>query len=209
MQGDTNTLLLSLLPVICALTLLALRAVFRGTLFSRTGASNGPAVLLGPKSSGKTSLLFALSGWAEPPASCTSMDSSEIRLQGNAQRKLIDLPGHPRLRESRKAPLSRASAIVVVVDSAALARGAHEAADLLEEAMHESSAPILVAASKSDSLSALSERHARKRIEKEIAERRDEHSFSLDTCGRQVGFTSVSAFQHDTLAPIHNFLCAK
>ena len=204
MKGAGATSLLAPPLLLLLFVALALRCRKRAVPSSR------PIVLSGSRGAGKTALLFALAGWSAPPDSCTSMEVNDIELP-NSRQRVLDLPGHPRLRGDRKQPLSRARAVVVVVDSASLARGAREAADSIEEALQEtqSDVSILVAASKSDSLSALSVRHVRKRVEKEMAEQRDNRSFSLDSCGRSITFLSVSVMQLSSLLPVAEFMGVK
>jgi len=194
--GAKATLLLAMLVA------LALHFISRRII----GRSKRPACLTGPSGAGKTALLSVLagSGFKE---TVTSQEANEAVLGG---KRVVDLPGHPRLREERIGELRRCGKAAIIVDAAGLARGARQAAEALDECLSvmPKRAPILVVANKSDSLSALSAKHARKRLEREVSQLRDNQSFSLDSCGRPISFCSASAAD-GTVAPILDFLSGR
>ncbi|WVF72454.1 hypothetical protein IAT40_007269 [Kwoniella sp. CBS 6097] len=105
-----------------------------------TARRNGPAtvLLVGPSDSGKTSLFAKLVHGIYPQThtsvvpSITSFLLSSPYDDGTTKNlRLIDLPGHPRLRDQLKKHVKEASAVVFVVDVQAVVRNAASVAEEL------------------------------------------------------------------------------
>ncbi|WVQ98487.1 hypothetical protein IAU59_005613 [Kwoniella sp. CBS 9459] len=101
---------------------------------------NGPAtvLLVGPSDSGKTSLFAKLVHGIYPqthtsvvPSITTFLLSSPYEDGTSKNLRLIDLPGHPRLRDQLKKHVKEASAVVFVVDVQAVVRNAASVAEEL------------------------------------------------------------------------------
>ncbi|KAK1924738.1 signal recognition particle receptor beta subunit-domain-containing protein [Papiliotrema laurentii] len=113
-------------------------AAWRPSGKARGGRRSGtPTVLLvGPSDAGKTALFAQLSQNVYPPTH-TSVQSSTATVplaspdepSVTKPVKLVDLPGHPRLRDEIHASLPDASAVVFVVDIAAVVRNAAAVAE--------------------------------------------------------------------------------
>ncbi|KAI9638565.1 signal recognition particle receptor beta subunit-domain-containing protein [Dioszegia hungarica] len=101
------------------------------------GRSGTPTVLLvGPADSGKTALFAKLAHGSRtethtsitPSSTTFSLDSED---PARTAIRLVDIPGHPRLRDEVKRNLKTASAVVFVVDIQALLRNAGAIAEEL------------------------------------------------------------------------------
>eukprot|EP00040_Diaphanoeca_grandis_P039378 m.258905 g.258905 ORF g.258905 m.258905 type:complete len:245 (+) comp37246_c0_seq1:99-833(+) len=117
MDGST------IVGVIVAL-LIVLASVFFA-FFRGSSEKRDKVVILGPSGSGKTTIWCQLVYGKRPPFDTTvSMKSSEgeaqeFKTDGQAAFKLVDLPGHPRVRDGALAPLTKkAKGLVFVLDSA-------------------------------------------------------------------------------------------
>ncbi|EIW69523.1 hypothetical protein M231_03243 [Tremella mesenterica] len=104
---------------------------FRST--SRKPQLNPSTILLvGPSDSGKTSL-FSQLAYGTYPNTHTSIKSSTttFTLQTGKKIRLVDLPGHPRLRDGVTKNLREADGVVFVVDIVGLVRNAGMVAEQL------------------------------------------------------------------------------
>eukprot|EP00983_Pelagomonas_calceolata_P094524 1157899-Pelagomonas_calceolata.AAC.3 len=118
-QIPPEILLSSIILVAVFFLLLVLRAL------SRPSKSTLPPVLLvGPCGAGKTALFFALRDASLHNGTVASMQENEgmVQLQGEkgskkGQARLLDVPGHERLRHKLEQHLSDACAVVFVVDA--------------------------------------------------------------------------------------------
>ncbi|WWC69623.1 uncharacterized protein I206_103566 [Kwoniella pini CBS 10737] len=114
----------------------------------KTSRRSGPTtvLLVGPSDGGKTSIFANLVHNSYPqthtsiqPSITTFPSSSPFNDGQTKQVRLIDIPGHPRLRDELKKYIKDASAVVFVVDIQALVRNAAAIAEELP--------PILIALS--------------------------------------------------------------
>ncbi|EFJ49222.1 hypothetical protein VOLCADRAFT_80798 [Volvox carteri f. nagariensis] len=149
-------------------------------LFS--GRKRGSAVLLvGPCNGGKTTLFYCLKDGATHGATVASMQENEgwCQVRNDKDRivgsvRVLDLPGHPRLRSKLEQFLKDASAVVLVIDSADITPNKTEAAeDLFEVLTHPAVArrrlPVLLACNKADlETQAHSVDFCRRTIEKQL-----------------------------------------
>ncbi|KIJ41285.1 hypothetical protein M422DRAFT_172657, partial [Sphaerobolus stellatus SS14] len=160
----------------------------------RKGKSSlkGSAILLtGPSDAGKTAIHSALV-YGKPMASHTSLQSnvSVVTLPSSGKHhrtaKLIDIPGHPRIRDQFKDHLSDAKAVIFVVDASAVARNGASIAEYLHHIFHaittlppsQTVPPIVILAHKFDLVSssaqgsALAVSRVRNTLERELEKRR-------------------------------------
>ncbi|KZV82293.1 P-loop containing nucleoside triphosphate hydrolase protein [Exidia glandulosa HHB12029] len=152
--GAGNTMLLMGGSLVVAV-LLALIAIL---LARRSSKRKGTDVLLvGPSDAGKTALFASLvHGRAVP--SHTSMQPNIGVLSGPEKTRLVDVPGHPRLRVQDLADhLPAAKGVLFVVDASTIARNGTAVAEHLHEVMHALSSlpnstppPVAILASKCD-----------------------------------------------------------
>jgi len=123
-------------------------------MFRRTSRKHGNAILLvGPSDAGKTAIFAALAH-GRSVRTHTSMQVNSAPL--GAQR-LIDVPGHPRLRGQFAQLLPDARAVVFVVDAGTVARTAPGVAEHLHTVLGALAAlqkppPLLVLAAKADTI---------------------------------------------------------
>jgi signal recognition particle receptor subunit beta len=148
---------LALAVVAATLLLLVLLRLLAG------GKRHSTVVLVGPCNAGKTTLFYQLKDAApaqlgtvasmqENEGLCTVRNDKD-RVLGTV--RLLDLPGHPRLRSKMESHLRSASAVVLVLDSADITPQRTEAAeDLFEVLTHPTVArrrvPVLIACNKAD-----------------------------------------------------------
>ncbi|KDQ17919.1 hypothetical protein BOTBODRAFT_29229 [Botryobasidium botryosum FD-172 SS1] len=107
---------------------------------NRTIARRGSAILLvGPSDAGKTAILTSLSyAGALPTHTSIQPTITSIRLSPDAPApiKLIDVPGHPRIRDQFTEYLPDAKAVVFVVDTSTIARNGAAVAEHLHLILH-------------------------------------------------------------------------
>mgnify|MGYP001970501669 CR=1 FL=1 len=188
--------------LLALLVTIAVNALFGRFLFGKTAGEtaaasaatskpgSGDAVLLaGACGAGKTSLLMALRGSASTLGTVTSMDVNDASVtvedargkktkSGSAatttkRARVVDLPGHPRLRAKIDAHASRARGVVFVLDAVDFAANRGEVAErlhalLADPAIRKRRVPFLVACNKSEKIAAHPVDFVRKRLEKEI-----------------------------------------
>ncbi|KXZ48414.1 hypothetical protein GPECTOR_28g821 [Gonium pectorale] len=147
-----------------------------------TGRKRGTAVLLvGPCNAGKTTLFYRLKDGTTALGTVASMQENDGYAQVRndkgrvaGQLRILDLPGHPRLRSKMEQYLKDASAVVLVIDSADITPNKTEAAeDLFEVLTHPAIArrrvPVLLACNKADlETQAHSVDFCRRTIEKQL-----------------------------------------
>ncbi|GLC43626.1 hypothetical protein PLESTB_000401800 [Pleodorina starrii] len=146
------------------------------------GKKRGSAVLLvGPCNGGKTTLFYQLKDGSTRLGTVASMQENEGLCQVRNEKdrvlgsvRVLDLPGHPRLRSKLEQYLKDASAVVLVIDSADITPNKTEAAeDLFEVLTHPVVArrrlPVLLACNKADlETQAHSVDFCRRTIEKQL-----------------------------------------
>ncbi|PNW70404.1 hypothetical protein CHLRE_17g718350v5 [Chlamydomonas reinhardtii] len=166
---------IALLVVAATLVLLVILKLF-------SGGKRGSAVLLvGPCNGGKTTLFYRLKDGSTELGTVASMQENEgiVQVRNDKDRvvgsvRVMDLPGHPRLRSKLEQYLKDASAVVLVLDSVDLTPNKTEAAeDLFEVLTHTTVArrrtPVLLACNKADlETQAHSVDFCRRTIEKQL-----------------------------------------
>tara|TARA_B100000405_G_scaffold286930_1_gene234612 strand:+ start:2082 stop:2933 length:852 start_codon:yes stop_codon:yes gene_type:complete len=194
---------------------------------SNTGSSSGDCVLItGACGGGKTAMFQTLrSGEVFLDRTVTSMDVNEARIEvrseklGKSKRaRLVDLPGHPRLRAKLDRYANGAKAIVFVVDAVDFTSQRRAVAEHLFEilshpAVQKRRCPIMIACNKSEKITAHPADFVRKRLEKEIEALRTTRGTLEDTVGESgagaVGLDGAEfAFEHQRSNKVDAAGCA-
>lgn len=168
-------ILIAVLVVLVTIVLFALSRAFSG------GKKGSTVVLVGPCNSGKTTLFYQLKDGSCHNGTVASMQENEgaadiknDKGKVAASVKLLDIPGHERLRHKLDQGLKEASAILFVVDAVDITPHKVEAAEELFEVLtHPSIAkrkvPVLLACNKMDlEAEAHSVEFIRRTIEKQL-----------------------------------------
>ncbi|KAF9227499.1 hypothetical protein BS17DRAFT_773882 [Gyrodon lividus] len=105
----------------------------------RKSKSRGNALLLlGPPDSGKTAIMSNLAyNQTLPSHTSLQTNSTQVVLSPNKTLRVIDVPGHPRIRDQFREHLGDAKAIAFVVDSSTISRNASVVAEHLHHVLHE------------------------------------------------------------------------
>ena len=195
---------------------------------SNTGSSSGDCVLLtGACGGGKTAMFQTLrSGEVFLDRTVTSMDVNEARIEvrseklGKSKRaRLVDLPGHPRLRAKLDRYANGAKAIIFVVDAVDFTSQRRAVAEHLFEILshpvvQKRRCPIMIACNKSEKITAHPADFVRKRLEKEIEALRTTRGTLEDTGGGESVTGSVGldgaefAFEHQRSNKVEAAGCA-
>eukprot|EP00892_Ulva_mutabilis_P009780 jgi/Ulvmu1/7174/UM034_0083.1 len=146
---------LFILVAAVALLLLVITAVVKLLLHSLRPKT---LVLYGPMEAGKTTLLHSLQGIAPPQGTVSSMKANEavVTLPGtNKVVKVVDVPGHPRLRSLYDLHASSASFIVFILDSASFVADKQLVAEQLHQVLQQQASTrrgcrVIVACNKAD-----------------------------------------------------------
>jgi signal recognition particle receptor subunit beta len=151
----------------------------------RRGSNTSLSLLLvGPCEGGKTCFAHRLA-YNEFPTTCTSMRLTEtefvldhdlkekLKAEGGKKVNIVDIPGHPRVREEWKEYIESASHVLFVVDATTLKKQVHEVCSFLLDIMtfplyQKRPIPISVVLNKSDIFTSLPKEGARKLMEAEI-----------------------------------------
>ena len=151
---------------------LLLLVVFSGGKGSKKGRT---IVVAGPSNAGKTTLFFQLKDGSLHNGVVASMDENvTICSVGTKAVRLLDIPGHPSMRDRLDASLSEASGVVFLVDAVEVTPHRAEAAELLYDILvspvvQKQRLPVLVACNKMDlELDAHSVDFIRRTLEKQI-----------------------------------------
>jgi len=123
-------LLLSFALVVGLLTVIA---------FSRRKSrSRGNALLLaGPQDSGKTAILSTLSyNQTLPSHTSLQVNTSLVPLSPVRSLPVVDIPGHPRIRDQFQEHLTTARAVAFVVDASTISRNGSIVAEHLHHILH-------------------------------------------------------------------------
>ncbi|CAE6481809.1 unnamed protein product [Rhizoctonia solani] len=125
----------------------------------RPSSKRTSVLILGPTDAGKTALYSALAfGQALPTHSSIQSNSALYTTSHGRTLRLVDIPGHPRLRDQFTDHLEDTAAVVFVVDSASVARNGTAVAEHLHSVLRALSSlpasqqvpPLLIHAHKSD-----------------------------------------------------------
>ncbi|OVA16969.1 Signal recognition particle receptor [Macleaya cordata] len=149
-------------------------------LFKRTKSDT--IVLAGLSGSGKTVLFYQLRDGSSHQGTVTSMDPNEgnFVLHSESTKKgkikpvrVVDVPGHSRLRPKLDEYLPQAAGLVFVVDALDFLPNCRTAAEYLYEILTKASIvkkkiPVLILCNKTDKVTAHSKEFIRKQLEKEI-----------------------------------------
>ncbi|KAI0062318.1 P-loop containing nucleoside triphosphate hydrolase protein [Artomyces pyxidatus] len=133
-----------------------------GFWFRRNSSVRGNAIVfVGPPDAGKTALLSTLA-YKQTLPSHTSLqtNTSVLSLSNKKSVFLVDIPGHPRIRDQFLDHLPDAKAVVFVVDASTVSRNGAAVAEHLHKVLHalttippsQSTPTLLVLAHKSDLL---------------------------------------------------------
>lgn len=126
------------------------------------GSKSNVVLLVGPCNAGKTTLFYALRDGTTHLGTVASMQENEdwCQIKNVAGKvvgsvRLVDIPGHPRLRFKSEQYLTDAAAVVLLVDAADITPHKTEAAEELFEVLTHAAVvrrrtPILVACNKMD-----------------------------------------------------------
>mmetsp|Transcript_27374 Transcript_27374/g.52120 ORF Transcript_27374/g.52120 Transcript_27374/m.52120 type:complete len:242 (+) Transcript_27374:61-786(+) len=196
-------------------------------------------VVIGPCGGGKTSLFLQLYKGDLGQGTVTSMEANQATFNLTGVKKavkMVDVPGHRRVRSVLDKHIVSARAIIFMVDAVDFSTTGYvrSAADMLYDALSKRSlqrsrVPVLVACNKMDYSSAHSVDFVRKRLEKEIEQLRNTrtamsdtgkggaseegplgkpgHTFSFANSVNPVTFCGISVTQNE-LGPLFDFIKA-
>lgn len=125
-EQSTEALVAGLVVLAVALLLLVWAAAPRRSRLGGGGRGSKPVVLAGPCGGGKTCLFFQLRDGSTHSGTVASMQENEglVRVAaaargGGGQRsvRVLDVPGHERLRQRLEQHLADAAAVVFVIDA--------------------------------------------------------------------------------------------
>ncbi|KAI6045698.1 signal recognition particle receptor beta subunit-domain-containing protein [Pisolithus marmoratus] len=149
---DNNTSVVSATPEITpfiaslsarSLTFLSIAAAvvffFALTLWTKTKYnSRGNSVLLvGPPDGGKTAILSSFAyNQALPSHTSLQSNSAHVVLSPSKTLRVVDVPGHPRIRDQFREHLRGAKAVIFVVDASTVSRNAPAVAEHLHHIFH-------------------------------------------------------------------------
>ncbi|KAJ6797799.1 signal recognition particle receptor subunit beta-like [Iris pallida] len=139
-------------------------------------------ILAGLSSSGKTTLFYQLRDGSSHQGTVTSMEpnidtfvlSSEAHKKGKVKPvRVVDVPGHSRLRPQLEGFLPQAAGLVFVVDALDFLPNCRATAEYLYDILTAASVvkkkiPIVIVCNKTDKVTAHSKEFIRKQLEKEI-----------------------------------------
>jgi len=125
------------LSISFALAALALLVV---TLFARrkSKARGNLVLFVGPSDAGKTAILSALAFRQSLPTHASlQTNASLVTFPGTKKTlRVVDVPGHPRIRHQYREHFSEANAVVFVVDSSTVSRNGAAVAEHLHQILH-------------------------------------------------------------------------
>ncbi|XP_045819198.1 signal recognition particle receptor subunit beta-like [Trifolium pratense] len=173
-------------------------------------------VLTGLSGSGKTVLFYQLRDGSTHQGTVTSMEPNEdtFILNGEKTKKgkikpvrIVDVPGHSRLRPKLDEYLPQATGVVFVVDALDFLPNCRAASEYLYDLLTKGSVvrkkiPLLILCNKTDKVTAHTKEFIRRQLEKEIDKLRSSRSavseadvtneFSLGVSGEPFSFTQCS-----------------
>ncbi|KAI0054016.1 P-loop containing nucleoside triphosphate hydrolase protein [Auriscalpium vulgare] len=124
--------------LIAASLFVALLAIAISLWLRRKSQSRGNTILfVGPPDAGKTAVLSTLV-YRQTLPSHTSLqtNTSVLTLLNNKTVTLVDVPGHPRIRDQLLDHLSDAKAVIFVVDASTVSRNGAAVAEHLHKVLH-------------------------------------------------------------------------
>jgi len=131
--GSLSTASIALLSLAIALFLSVVVSYTRGKSKSRGNA----LLLVGLPDSGKTAILSNLAyNQTLPSHASLQTNSVQMALSPTQTLRVIDVPGHPRIRDQFREHLSDAKAIAFVVDCSTISRNGSAVAELLHHVLH-------------------------------------------------------------------------
>jgi len=150
--------------LICALVVLALWTLFKGSSSKKKG---GNAILfVGPSDAGKTAITSSLTfHQALPTHTSLQVNETQVTFSSPTSKeqtlRIVDVPGHPRVRSQFSKYLGDAKGVVFVVDTSSVTRNGPVIAEHLHTIMHALSSlpptayspPLTILAHKADLLS--------------------------------------------------------
>lgn len=139
-------------------------------------------VLAGLSGSGKTTLFYQLRDGSAHQGTVTSMEPNDeiFNLHSEAEKggkvrpvRVVDVPGHSRLRPKLDEYLPQAAGLIFVVDALDFLPNCRAAAEYLYDILTKASVvkrkiPVLIVCNKTDKVTAHSKEFIRKQLEKEI-----------------------------------------
>ncbi|KAI9570478.1 P-loop containing nucleoside triphosphate hydrolase protein [Boletus coccyginus] len=131
--GSLSTAKFALLSLAIALFLFVVISYTRGKSKFRRNA----LLLVGPSDSGKTAILSNLA-YNQTLPSHTSLQTNSVQmmLSSTTTLRVIDVPGHPRIRDQFREHLQDAKAIAFVVDCSTVSRNGSIVAEHLHYVLH-------------------------------------------------------------------------
>jgi len=128
---QTVTILASLLfAVLCIV-------VFAQLKKRRSGSWGNVVLLVGAPDAGKTAILSTLLyKQTLPTLASLQINSSVIALTPASKMRVVDVPGHPRMRDQFRDYVSEAKAVVFVVDASTISRTGPAVAEYLHIVLH-------------------------------------------------------------------------
>ncbi|PCH37841.1 nucleoside triphosphate hydrolase protein [Wolfiporia cocos MD-104 SS10] len=106
-------------------------------LTRRNSAARGDVILLvGLPDAGKTAIMTTLTYKQTLPTHTSMQANSVVVPLGDKSCRVIDIPGHPRIRDQFREYIPSARGIVFVVDSSTVSRNGPAAAEHLHQVMH-------------------------------------------------------------------------
>ncbi|CAA6665536.1 unnamed protein product [Spirodela intermedia] len=174
-QLPPEQLYTALVVLLLTVTFLLLGRLFKGT-------KSNTIVLAGLSGSGKTVLFYQLRDGSPHQGTVTSMEPNEdwFILHSESEKKnkikpvrVVDVPGHPRLRPKLDEFLPQAAGIVFVVDALDFLPNCRAVAEYLYDILTKTNVvnkkiPVLILCNKTDKVTAHSKEFIRKQLEKEI-----------------------------------------
>ncbi|KAF8724843.1 hypothetical protein AX14_008562 [Amanita brunnescens Koide BX004] len=153
---------LALASLVAAGILLALFLLFRT---GKAAKQRDALLIVGPSDAGKTAICFSLA-YGETPRTHTSLQTNTAvysLLQSKRTIRIVDVPGHTRLRDQFQNHITNAKAVAFVVDANSISRNGATVAEHLHHVLHamtslppSQSPPLLILAHKVDLLRSLS-----------------------------------------------------
>ncbi|KAJ8456155.1 hypothetical protein ONZ51_g12252 [Trametes cubensis] len=192
--SPTSALNSQLLPIAAVLLAVLLVAVF-ALLVRKKSSKRGDAVILaGCSDAGKTAILTTLAYQQTLPTHASMQTNAALVALPSSRKTLrvVDVPGHPRIRDQFQEHLPQAKALAFVVDASTVSRNGAAVAEHLHMIMHaltslppsRSTPSLLIVAHKCDLLkgtaNASAEQLAINRVrtilERELEKRRSTHA---------------------------------